>query len=87
MDLQDLRKEIDHIDDQIVALFCQRMEVSAQIGQYKKEHNLPVFVPAREQEKLLDVASKASPGMEQAVQSLYSRIFELSRGLQDEVEL
>ena len=61
------------------------MEVSAKIGAYKKERNLPIFVPERELEKLADVASKATPGMEQAVQNLYSRIFELSRGLQDEV--
>ena len=87
MDLQELRKEIDQIDDKIVALFCQRMEVSAKIGAYKKERNLPVFVPEREQEKLADVASKATPGMEQSVQALYTRIFELSRGCQDEVTL
>ena len=85
MDLQELRKEIDAIDDQLVALFCQRMEVSAKIGAYKKERNLPIFVPEREQEKLADVSSKAFPGMERAVQDLYSQIFELSRGLQDEV--
>ncbi len=87
MDLQELRKEIDDIDDKIVDLFCQRMAVSARIGAYKKERNLPVFVPEREQEKLADVASKATSGMEQSVQSLYARIFELSRGLQDEVTL
>ena len=85
MDLQELRKEIDAIDDQIVTLFCQRMTVSAKIGAYKKERNLPVFVPEREMEKLTDVASKASPGLEQDVQDLYARIFELSRGVQDEV--
>ena len=85
MDLQELRKEIDAIDDQIVRLFCQRMDVSAKIGAYKKARNLPVFVPEREQAKLSDVSSKATPGMEQAVQELYSRIFQLSRGIQDEV--
>jgi len=84
MELQALRKKIDAIDDQIVALFCQRMAVSAKIGVYKKERNLPVFVPEREQEKLQDVATKASPELQLAVQSLYSRIFELSRGLQEE---
>ena len=87
MDLQELRKEIDAIDDRIIDLFCQRMAVSAKIGNYKKERGLPVFVPEREQEKLSDAASKATPGLEQAVQSLYARIFELSRGLQDEVTL
>ena len=58
MDLQELRGQIDQIDDQLVKLFAQRMEVSAQIGDYKKEHNLPVFVPAREREKLQDVSQK-----------------------------
>ena len=82
MDLQELRKEIDAIDDQIVALFCQRMAVSEKIGRYKKERNLPVFVPAREAEKLQDVASKATPGLEQTVQALYAQIFELSRAHQ-----
>ena len=85
MDLQELRKEIDAIDDQLVSLFCQRMDVSARIGAYKKARNLPVFVPEREREKLDDVASKACPGLETAVKELYARIFELSRGIQDEV--
>lgn len=84
MDLQELRKEIDAIDDRLVALFCQRMEVSVKIGAYKKARNLPIFVPEREREKLSDVASKASPGMESAVRELYSRILQLSRGIQDE---
>ena len=52
MDLSELRGQIDQIDDELVKLFAQRMEVAAQIGSYKKAHNLPVFVPAREREKL-----------------------------------
>ena len=55
MELKDLRKEIDKIDDELVKLFTQRMEVSAQIAGYKKEKSLPIFVPAREREKLADV--------------------------------
>ena len=47
MELKDLRTEIDKIDDELVKLFTQRMEVSAQIAGYKKERSLPIFVPAR----------------------------------------
>ena len=36
MDLQDYRKQIDEIDDQLVKLFAQRMEVSEGIASYKK---------------------------------------------------
>ena len=55
MELNDLRKEIDAIDAELVKLFTQRMEVSSKIAGYKKEKSLPIFVPAREREKLADV--------------------------------
>ena len=82
MDLQELRGQIDSIDEQIVKLFAQRMDVSAQIGDFKKTHNLPVFVPAREREKLQDVAEKAGPEMANYTRVLYSMLFELSRSYQ-----
>ena len=59
MDLSELRGEIDAIDDQLVDLFCRRMEISAKVAQYKKENNLPVFVPAREREILKKVSEKS----------------------------
>ena len=43
MELKDLRCEIDKIDDQLVKLFVQRMEISAQVAAYKKEHQLPIL--------------------------------------------
>ena len=61
MDLNELRKEIDSIDDELVKLFCQRMQVAEKIAEYKKENNLPILIPARERAKLQDVAEKAGP--------------------------
>jgi len=84
MDLNELRLEIDKIDDELVRLFAQRMEVSARIGEYKKAHSLPILVPAREAEKLLDVAQKAGPEMAQYTRVLYAMLFELSRGYQSQ---
>ena len=82
MDLNELRLEIDKIDDQLVKLFVQRMDISAQIADYKKEHDLPIFVPAREAEKLRDVAQKAGRDMDAYARVLYDLLFELSRGYQ-----
>lgn len=82
MELQELRGRIDQIDDQLVKLFAQRMDVAAQIADYKKAENLPIFVPAREREKLVDVAQKAGPEMENYTRVLYSMLFELSRSYQ-----
>ena len=85
MDLKELRTEIDSIDDQLVKLFAQRMEISAQIADYKKEKSLPIFVPAREREKLADVAEKAGPDMANYTRVLYSMLFELSRSYQSKL--
>jgi len=82
MDLQELRAQIDKIDDQMVQLFAQRMDVAAQIADYKKANHLPILVPAREREKLRDVAAKAGPEMANYTQVLYSMLFELSRSYQ-----
>ena len=82
MDIQELRGQIDKIDDELVRLFGQRMDVAAQIADYKKENNLPIFVPAREREKLADVAEKAGPEMANYTRVLYSMLFELSRSYQ-----
>ena len=82
MELKDLRNQIDDIDDELVRLFVKRMEVSAQVADYKKEHNLPIYVPAREREILQEVAEKAGAGLANYSRVLYSMIFELSRSYQ-----
>ena len=82
MDIQQMRQQIDQIDDQLVELFCQRMSVSHAIADYKKDNNLPIHVPAREREKLQDVAQKAGGDMANYTRVLYSMIFELSRSYQ-----
>ena len=85
MELADLRNQIDAIDDEFVKLFIQRMDVSAKIADYKKDHGLPILVPAREREKLMDVAGKAGPAMAEYVEQLYTAIFEISRAYQTNI--
>ena len=82
MQIDTLREKIDQIDDELVRLFVERMDVAKQIAEYKKENNLPIYVPAREREKLQDVASKAGNEMDDYIRSLYSMIFEISRSYQ-----
>lgn len=82
MDLNEIRSNIDAIDDELVRLFCQRMSLSAQVADYKKANSLPVFVPEREQAILQKVTEKAGPEMAQYTRILYSTLFELSRNYQ-----
>ena len=87
MEINELRSQIDSIDDELVKLFCQRMKVAEQIAEYKRQNNLPILVPAREREKLQDVSSKAGSEMANYTRVLYSMIFELSRGYQSKCNL
>ncbi len=82
MDLSQLRENIDEIDDQLVRLFGQRMDIAAQIAEYKKENGLPILMPTREREKLQAVSEKAGPDMANYTRGLYSMLFELSRSYQ-----
>lgn len=78
MDLTDYRAQIDAIDRQMVALFQERMDISAEIGRLKQAQGLPVLQPEREREKLMQVSRLSRKELEPYVLSLYSRIFELS---------
>ena len=82
MDLKECRNQIDAIDKNLVQLFVQRMNLSAQIADYKKNNNMPIFVPARERAILQDVAELAGPDMANYTRVLYSMLFELSRSYQ-----
>lgn len=83
MNLEELRQEIDNIDNQLINLFQERMDVAAKIGEYKKENNLPVLNVQREREVLNEVSNKAKKDMKSYLRVLYSLLFELSRSYQE----
>jgi len=57
--LSELRSQIDKLDDQLLELLSRRMRVSRDIGQYKKEHNMPVLQTQRYEELLARRAGQA----------------------------
>ena len=82
MNLEELRAEIDTIDDNLLQDFAQRMNVVGQIGLEKKSEGLPTLDPARERETLADIVTKLPPEMEQYGYTLWSMLFEISRSYQ-----
>ena len=82
MDLNDYRKEIDSIDDQLIALFARRMETAEKIAEYKRANGLRVLDARREKEKMRALMDKTPEDLREYVSSLYSLIFELSRSRQ-----
>lgn len=83
-DLTEIRKDINDIDEQLVRLFKARMDCAKEVGEYKKENNIPVFNEKREGEILDKVAVKGGE-YGSYTRLLYSDIMELSRALQHNI--
>ena len=45
--LEELRKQIDEIDEQIVSLLAKRMNVAKAVGQLKNKNNMPIVDKSR----------------------------------------
>lgn len=76
MDLQQLRDEIDIIDKEMLSLFKKRMSVAKQIGEYKKQNNLPILNEAREGQIKKNLAYTPFEG------HYFDAIFDISRRFQ-----
>lgn len=60
--LEKYRNQMNRIDQEMARLFLQRMKLSIQIGNYKREKRLPIFQKERENivlEKVKQIASTA----------------------------
>ena len=57
MDLTEIRKQIDSLDKEIVALMEKRMQLVDQVAAYKQETGKAIFDPEREQVLLAKVAN------------------------------
>lgn len=54
-----LRSEIDELDDELLKVLSRRMQISREIGEYKKQHKIPVFQKDRYSEIIQSAVSKA----------------------------
>jgi chorismate mutase len=79
--LEELRKEIDNIDDEIISLLSKRKGMSKKIAEIKKELNKPIFDKDREQQIIgrLKEKSKEKGLDENFIISLYGLILKNSR--------
>ena len=75
-----LRKDIDKIDEEIVALYEKRMKVSEEVAKYKLSTGKNVLDRSREENKLNQVKSLTSnPFNEKGIVELYEQIMSMSR--------
>lgn len=78
--LEELRKEIDGLDDQIVEILNKRMELVKQVGEHKRTTKTSIYRPEREK-AIIDRLVSESKGLlsRGAIEALFLEIFAVSR--------
>lgn len=82
LDLTKLREEINETDEHIVELFKKRMNIAADVAEYKKEHGLPVLDAARERALLERISQMAGEKFGGYARTLYHTMMDLSKAYQ-----
>jgi len=81
--VDDLRRRIDQIDDQLMRLLNSRSACAVEIGRIKRQIGMPVYQPDREK-WILDRAERNNPGPldSGAVRRVFERVIDESRRLE-----
>ncbi|KJR41234.1 bifunctional chorismate mutase/prephenate dehydrogenase [Candidatus Magnetoovum chiemensis] len=81
IEIKKLRNQIDQIDEQILTLISKRFSEVQKVVALKKQHNMPVFHPAREEDLISKLRSEAQQrDMDQDfIEELYRVILRNSR--------
>jgi chorismate mutase len=82
--LEELRDDIDRVDEVLVRLLNERARVACEIGMLKKALGVEVYQPEREKQVLAHVRGVAAEGPlgPDAIVRLFERIIDEARGLE-----
>jgi chorismate mutase len=86
-DIENLRKELDAVDEQILELIAKRQELSRQIGRKKSEESLSPFDKNREAqlEKMWTAKAKALGLESEPILRILTELFEISKKVQNKI--
>ncbi len=83
MTLDELRVEIDRIDDTLLELYNKRMEYVHQVGELKNTTGAPIYRPEREQSILNRLKAKNTGKLtDEAIDALFLEMFAVARNLE-----
>jgi len=87
MDIEDWRRKIDALDEQLVQLLNERASAALEIGALKKKAGMAIYEPGREQAVFQHVqAANRGPLPHDHLQQVYERIIDVMRTLQREAK-
>ena len=83
--IDELREQMDAIDDELLRLFNERAKLALEIGRMKKDLGLPIYIPSRE-EQIITRVQQENPGPlpPTSIARLYQQLIQESRTLEEE---
>lgn len=86
MDIDELRRQIDAVDEQLVSMLSDRAKLAMEIAKVKQERNASTFVPSRERQVLDQViALNQGPLPAESLRAIYEQIIAACRMLESPV--
>lgn len=83
MSLEDIRNDINKIDDEIITLLKKRMQYVHKVGLIKQNEKSPIYRPAREMQIINRLSLQEDEFLKkEAITSIYQEIFSISRNLE-----
>jgi chorismate mutase/prephenate dehydratase len=83
MNLDDLRKGINSIDNQLLTLLNERMDLVHKVGEVKQHDGSSIYRPEREQEIINRLANLSDGYLtKDAIEAIFMEIFAVSRNLE-----
>ncbi|MEY5016778.1 MAG: prephenate dehydratase, partial [Verrucomicrobiota bacterium] len=91
MELSDIRKQIDSIDDRILRLLNERADCVHEVGEIKRRGGLEIYAPEREEQVYRSLGEKNAsiggrlPG--EAVRAIYREVMSASLALEKDLSI
>lgn len=88
MNLDEIRRQIDEVDAQLLDLLGKRADLVHEVGEIKKRDGLQIYAPEREEallRRLVDLNKGRLP--ERAVRAIYREIMSAALALEDDLKI
>ena len=79
MSIDNLRNEINEINDSLTKLFVKRMEIASLIAEEKSKNGLPIYVEKRENDIISNESAKVPEDLKEYTGQFYRELFKITR--------
>ncbi|MDI6891390.1 MAG: chorismate mutase [Actinomycetota bacterium] len=81
--IEELREQVDEIDEKVVGLLNERAQIALAIRKFKEEKGIPIYDPEREGEIYRKLsANNSGPLSDEAIREIYKKILHYMKDME-----